>query len=1267
MPLRLPTYIIFTCLLMLWNNAIGQLNTFGFSVNPTAEACTGNGSLEFVVNNATTGATFTYAIYQLPNTTTPIAVTSQNNFGGLTSGGYWVVATQSLGGLSNSQQVFVNIANQLNPLNYSIDITRNGCFNGDVSINVAAGVPVSYALISGPLTVPPQASNSFYNLPPGVYNVRVVDNCGEGLVQSFTIDFDNPPNINFLNFTTECELFACDVISGQLYVQTLSNTDFFRYPLTVQTIVLEPTTGVATTITTTVSSGDDHDLFIPIQMPFYNNQQYQYSFVITDACGVVHESVNYILNTKFTASFAQNFDGCLPSLSVNVCNFKPPYTIEFLQAPSGFNPVLFNSSHPGPFVDSIVVYASNANNSIPLGDYSIRVTDACGRVDIKTLNLHFNIPTFTNSTAIINCQTIADFILDLGTNAQGGSIVVTEAPPTFTPTVPLDLSAFIVGGYFNANLPVGEYTFTGVNSCGVVFSFSFQISPILPSISVFPLNLNGCGNQGIGDIKISMEPSATLQTIQLVSAPPNYPNPLPFDYSSTIQLPDAIIAQIEDVPFGTYTFIITDSCGNSTTKTVTLSTAINTGPSFIAKLTGCGEGYMSLKLTSPNVRYLSCEIIAAPSTYPYSLPHDLSAGIATNGVVYLNQIPEGDYTIKTIDQCGVLREEHYHFDGYHYTEQCQIIPQCNSFSLELQITDNNPTPHHYWLQKWNPLTNQWVHPLTSSVYPVGTNPNSTNSLQLHVGLNPNIMSEGHFRILSVFEYYNFGVLSNLKCYQTTKEFDYTDDLYIVNAIGVNCVNGNSVVKIFAQGVPPLNYSITSFNGIPFVFNNGTSNEFVGLQPGIYNFRVEDICGNIVNREYDISELVPPTITAQNLCPGQAGQLTIDLLSFYTYKWWKTTDPSVILSTTNVLNLNPFSNTTSPGTYVVELNTTLPNTCTGQQFTFTVAPLQMPNAGNDGYLELCEAITSIDLSTLLQGNFDLGGQWTANMGNGNLTGSVWNASSASYGTYTFTYHVDGNCATVDESHVTIVLKEPIPALVGDTAITICAGVPTTFTMTSVPNANYAWTGPNGYTSTVQQPYFTSPMPIDSGTYQLTVTRNGCQRSTMVELMVQPLPEFTLVQGCNGGRYQVEVIPIQSSFDPNAVDYSWSGSSGANFTGNPIILEQQQEGDYQVTVTDTFGCSSTQPFQVITTMCEIPNVITPNQDGANDSFDLSGLDVDAFEVYNRWGRKVYEKRKYTNEWHGQNQKEESLPDGVYYYILTLRDGQTKQGWVLVQMQY
>ena len=68
-------------------------------------------------------------------------------------------------------------------------------------------------------------------------------------------------------------------------------------------------------------------------------------------------------------------------------------------------------------------------------------------------------------------------------------------------------------------------------------------------------------------------------------------------------------------------------------------------------------------------------------------------------------------------------------------------------------------------------------------------------------------------------------------------------------------------------------------------NNGNSNIFSGLQPGIYNFQVQDTCGNIVNRLFDITTLPEPSITASNLCQGQSGELSIQALSFFNVQWY----------------------------------------------------------------------------------------------------------------------------------------------------------------------------------------------------------------------------------------------------------------------------------------------------------------------------------------------------------------------------------------------
>ena len=62
--------------------------------------------------------------------------------------------------------------------------------------------------------------------------------------------------------------------------------------------------------------------------------------------------------------------------------------------------------------------------------------------------------------------------------------------------------------------------------------------------------------------------------------------------------------------------------------------------------------------------------------------------------------------------------------------------------------------------------------------------------------------------------------------------------------------------------------------------------------------------------------------------------------------------------------------------------------------------------------------------------------------------------------------------------------------------------------------------------------------------------------------------------------------------------------------------------------------------------IPNVITPNGDGKNDTFiiqqDYRVESPLALKVYNRWGELVYDSPNYRNDWSGQG-----LSAGVYYY--------------------
>ncbi len=84
--------------------------------------------------------------------------------------------------------------------------------------------------------------------------------------------------------------------------------------------------------------------------------------------------------------------------------------------------------------------------------------------------------------------------------------------------------------------------------------------------------------------------------------------------------------------------------------------------------------------------------------------------------------------------------------------------------------------------------------------------------------------------------------------------------------------------------------------------------------------------------------------------------------------------------------------------------------------------------------------------------------------------------------------------------------------------------------------------------------------------------------------------------------------------------------------------------------------------------IPQGFSPNGDGQNDTFVITGVNKDTeqveLQIFNRWGSLVYASEDYSNTWDGKaNQGVKiigdglSLPDGTYFYVVTIKDRTTK----------
>ena len=89
-------------------------------------------------------------------------------------------------------------------------------------------------------------------------------------------------------------------------------------------------------------------------------------------------------------------------------------------------------------------------------------------------------------------------------------------------------------------------------------------------------------------------------------------------------------------------------------------------------------------------------------------------------------------------------------------------------------------------------------------------------------------------------------------------------------------------------------------------------------------------------------------------------------------------------------------------------------------------------------------------------------------------------------------------------------------------------------------------------------------------------------------------------------------------------------------------------------------------VIVETCTIQKGISPNNDGRNDNFDLSGYNVSKLEIFNRYGTIVYSKNNYEDEWYGQSDNGNELPDGTYYFVIKFTDIETKTGWIYINRE-
>jgi gliding motility-associated-like protein len=139
-----------------------------------------------------------------------------------------------------------------------------------------------------------------------------------------------------------------------------------------------------------------------------------------------------------------------------------------------------------------------------------------------------------------------------------------------------------------------------------------------------------------------------------------------------------------------------------------------------------------------------------------------------------------------------------------------------------------------------------------------------------------------------------------------------------------------------------------------------------------------------------------------------------------------------------------------------------------------------------------------------------------------------------------------------SPVTVTVTPPpctgVSCSFSGTGDTVCAGGLIALTASTVSNATYQWTGPNGYSSTFQNPTITNATLAHTGWYIVKDTIPGCSYTDSVFVLVIPPPT------ANAGPNQTicnSTLTLAGSIGGAATIGTWTGGGGT-YTPNNTTL-------------------------------------------------------------------------------------------------------------------
>lgn len=194
---------------------------------------------------------------------------------------------------------------------------------------------------------------------------------------------------------------------------------------------------------------------------------------------------------------------------------------------------------------------------------------------------------------------------------------------------------------------------------------------------------------------------------------------------------------------------------------------------------------------------------------------------------------------------------------------------------------------------------------------------------------------------------------------------------------------------------------------------------------------------------------------------------------------------------------------------------------------------------------------------------------------------------------------------------------LPVITINGHVSICEG--STINLSSSVGSTYEWSGPNAFSSALQNPTISNATTAQSGIYTLTVTNgSGCSAIATTSLNVNQNPTVTAtnVQACENKAFFLTCDPSLH----NIVAFSWTGPNGfSSILASPSKTNASlaDAGTYSVTITSEAGCTASATTSVaVSIQPQAPSVISDNSVICkNGSATLTGTCSSSTDIF-RW---------------------------------------------------